>query len=174
MSWRWINANAIDPLRWMEIWTSIQFDNTNSHYNRNFYAKCVLCFWFFQLINIGSQYNYGNNGHSEFLCVVSREFGVSNSYKETESTDRAKVFDSHFCNLRGLFFVVFFVDAWIVSHPAFREDFYLSATNKFNNWPIIDAMAKQTDPHKIIFITSRWRKIFFIFNAKSWILLLIY
>ncbi|XP_065207819.1 BTB/POZ domain-containing protein KCTD5 [Planococcus citri] len=46
---------------------------------------------FEQLINIGSQYNYGNNGHSEFLCVVSREFGVSGSYKETESTDRAKV-----------------------------------------------------------------------------------
>lgn len=53
-----------------------------------------ISYWYelsFQIINIGSQYNYGNNGHSEFLCVVSREFGVSSSYKEAESTDRAKV-----------------------------------------------------------------------------------
>ena len=55
------------------------------------YTVCAKYDLLFQLINIGSQYNYGNNGHSEFLCVVSREFGVSNSYKETESTDRAKV-----------------------------------------------------------------------------------
>merc|ERR1712181_154147 len=29
---------------------------------------------FEQLINIGSQYQYGNDDHAEFLCVVSREF----------------------------------------------------------------------------------------------------
>uniref|UniRef100_R4G4L7 Putative potassium channel tetramerisation domain protein n=1 Tax=Rhodnius prolixus TaxID=13249 RepID=R4G4L7_RHOPR len=45
---------------------------------------------FEQLINIGSQYNYGNDDHAEFLFVVSREYGPS-SGKETESTDRAKV-----------------------------------------------------------------------------------
>ncbi|PSN48319.1 BTB/POZ domain-containing protein KCTD5 [Blattella germanica] len=47
---------------------------------------------FEQLINIGSQYNYGNEDHAEFLCVVSREYGTTalNS-KETEPTDRAKV-----------------------------------------------------------------------------------
>ena len=27
---------------------------------------------FLQLINIGSQYQYGNDDHAEFLCVVSR------------------------------------------------------------------------------------------------------
>lgn len=47
---------------------------------------------FEQLINIGSQYNYGNEDHAEFLCVVSRELGaVRNHTKETEPTDRAKV-----------------------------------------------------------------------------------
>ncbi|KAK9496696.1 hypothetical protein O3M35_006967 [Rhynocoris fuscipes] len=46
---------------------------------------------FEQLINIGSQYNYGNDDHAEFLFVVSREYGPSNNSKETESTDRAKV-----------------------------------------------------------------------------------
>lgn len=44
---------------------------------------------FEQLINIGSQYNYGNEEHAEFLCVVSRECG--NSVNDIEPTDRAKV-----------------------------------------------------------------------------------
>ncbi|XP_026277444.1 BTB/POZ domain-containing protein KCTD5 [Frankliniella occidentalis] len=46
---------------------------------------------FEQLINIGSQYNYGNEDHAEFLCVVSREYGATINSKETEPTDRAKV-----------------------------------------------------------------------------------
>uniref|UniRef100_A0A1B6DN96 BTB domain-containing protein n=1 Tax=Clastoptera arizonana TaxID=38151 RepID=A0A1B6DN96_9HEMI len=46
---------------------------------------------FEQLINIGSQYNYGNEDHAEFLCVVSKECGPSNCSKDSESTDRAKV-----------------------------------------------------------------------------------
>ncbi|XP_014288067.1 BTB/POZ domain-containing protein KCTD5 [Halyomorpha halys] len=46
---------------------------------------------FEQLINIGSQYNYGNEDQAEFLFVVSREYGTSNNTKEAEPTDRAKV-----------------------------------------------------------------------------------
>lgn len=46
---------------------------------------------FEQLINIGSQYNYGNDEHSEFLCVVSRECGNSLNSNDIEPTDRAKV-----------------------------------------------------------------------------------
>lgn len=46
---------------------------------------------FEQLINIGSQYNYGTEEHAEFLCVVSREYGVSLNSQETEPTDKAKV-----------------------------------------------------------------------------------
>jgi hypothetical protein len=60
-----------------------------------------LSFWFnyfLQLINIGSQYNYGNEDHAEFLCVVSREYGPRNANKEREAepTDRAKVRNSLF------------------------------------------------------------------------------
>lgn len=29
---------------------------------------------FEQMVNVGSQYNYGGDEHSEFLCVVSREY----------------------------------------------------------------------------------------------------
>lgn len=46
---------------------------------------------FEQLINIGSQYNYGNDEHAEFLCVVSRECCSSVNTNDIEPTDRAKV-----------------------------------------------------------------------------------
>lgn len=46
---------------------------------------------FEQLVNIGSQYNYGADEHAEFLCVVSREYGTSQTGKEVEPNDRAKV-----------------------------------------------------------------------------------
>ena len=46
----------------------------------------------YQLINIGSQYSYGNEDHSEFLCVVSREYGSTTERDDRpEPTERAKV-----------------------------------------------------------------------------------
>jgi hypothetical protein len=48
---------------------------------------------FEQLINIGSQYQYGSDDHAEFLCVVSREFAptAGPGISEPKPTDRAKV-----------------------------------------------------------------------------------
>uniref|UniRef100_A0A2R5LFT7 Putative potassium channel tetramerization domain protein n=2 Tax=Ornithodoros turicata TaxID=34597 RepID=A0A2R5LFT7_9ACAR len=47
---------------------------------------------FEQLINIGSSYNYGNEDHAEFLCVVSREYpGATPNATEFEPTDRAQL-----------------------------------------------------------------------------------
>ena len=53
---------------------------------------------FEQLINIGSQYQFGSDDHAEFLCVVSREYPQSSATSErttaangTEHKDRAKV-----------------------------------------------------------------------------------
>lgn len=47
---------------------------------------------FEQLINIGSQYQYGNDDHAEFLCVVSREIHPNvNDVPEPQHTDKAKV-----------------------------------------------------------------------------------
>jgi len=48
---------------------------------------------FEQLINIGSQYQYGSDDHAEFLCVVSREFAptAGSGISEPKPTDRAKV-----------------------------------------------------------------------------------
>merc|ERR1712080_613257 len=47
---------------------------------------------FEQLINIGSQYQYGNEDHAEFLCVVSREYPnpSGSGISEPKPTDRAK------------------------------------------------------------------------------------
>lgn len=46
---------------------------------------------FEQLINIGTQYNYGSEENAEFLCVVSKECIGPSVGREQESTDRAKV-----------------------------------------------------------------------------------
>lgn len=47
----------------------------------------------FQLISVGSNYNYGSEDQAEFLCVVSRD--VSDSQEQgaggTEQSDKAKV-----------------------------------------------------------------------------------
>lgn len=49
---------------------------------------------FEQLINIGSNYQYGSESHGEFLCVVSREYPAAvngeNGAQAAEPTDRAK------------------------------------------------------------------------------------
>ncbi|XP_064599984.1 BTB/POZ domain-containing protein KCTD5-like [Liolophura sinensis] len=46
---------------------------------------------FEQLVNIGSQYNYGSEDHAEFLCVVSKECPNIVNGPDNEPTDRAKV-----------------------------------------------------------------------------------
>ncbi|KAI0228143.1 BTB/POZ domain-containing protein KCTD5 [Lamellibrachia satsuma] len=46
---------------------------------------------FEQLINISSQYNYGSEDHTEFLCVVSKECPNVFFGQDCEPTDRAKV-----------------------------------------------------------------------------------
>ncbi|KAK7448395.1 hypothetical protein BaRGS_00040099 [Batillaria attramentaria] len=46
---------------------------------------------FEQLVNIGSQYNYGTEDHAEFLCVVSKECPNLVNGPDNEHSDRAKV-----------------------------------------------------------------------------------
>lgn len=47
---------------------------------------------FEQLINIGTQYNYGSEENAEFLCVVSKECATPLVVgREQELNDRAKV-----------------------------------------------------------------------------------
>ena len=56
---------------------------------------------FEQLINIGSQYQYGNDEHAEFLCVVSREVAANgNDVPEPQHTDRAKVLMRRICHAK--------------------------------------------------------------------------
>lgn len=46
---------------------------------------------FYQLISIGSSYNYGNEDQAEFLCVVSRELNNSTNGIVIEPSEKAKV-----------------------------------------------------------------------------------
>lgn len=46
---------------------------------------------FEQIVNVGSHYNYTNDDHSEYLLIVSKEYGVNDHINETESSDKRKV-----------------------------------------------------------------------------------
>lgn len=51
----------------------------------------MFMFLFYQLISIGSSYNYGNEDQAEFLCVVSRELNNSTNGIVIEPSEKAKV-----------------------------------------------------------------------------------
>ena len=55
------------------------------------FTRTVLHLW--QLISVGSNYNYGSEDQAEFLCVVSRD--VSDSQEQVaagnEQSNKAKV-----------------------------------------------------------------------------------
>lgn len=60
--------------------------------------KFVLCgntidsfFSLFQLVSIGSSYNYGNEDQAEFLCVVSKELHNTSYGTTSEPSEKAKV-----------------------------------------------------------------------------------
>lgn len=59
------------------------------------YFKITICmftiFLFYQLISIGSSYNYGNEDQAEFLCVVSRELNNSTNGIVIEPSEKAKI-----------------------------------------------------------------------------------
>lgn len=52
---------------------------------------CDSCSHLFQLVNIGSSYNYGNEDQTEFLCVVSKELYNSPNGLSSEPSHKAKV-----------------------------------------------------------------------------------
>jgi hypothetical protein len=46
---------------------------------------------FEQIVNVGSHYNYTNDDHSEYLLIVSKEYGINDHINEFESSDKRKV-----------------------------------------------------------------------------------
>lgn len=60
-----------------------------------FYVEIQLIFFFiFQLVSIGSSYNYGNEDQAEFLCVVSKELHNTPYGTTSEPSEKAKVSSS--------------------------------------------------------------------------------
>lgn len=67
---------------------------TNDEYLWNFfYVEMQLIFFplVFQLVSIGSSYNYGNEDQAEFLCVVSKELHNTPYGTTSEPSEKAKV-----------------------------------------------------------------------------------
>ena len=47
---------------------------------------------FEQIVNVGSHYNYTSDDHSEYLLIVSKEYGANDHINETDgSSDKRKV-----------------------------------------------------------------------------------
>ncbi len=54
---------------------------------------------FEQIVNVGSHYNYTTDDHSEYLLIVSKEYGIHDFVKDEhdEGSDKRKVrLDSQF------------------------------------------------------------------------------
>lgn len=67
---------------------------TNDEHLETFlYGNAVDFFFFFifQLVSIGSSYNYGNEDQAEFLCVVSKELHNTPYGTTSEPSEKAKV-----------------------------------------------------------------------------------
>jgi BTB/POZ domain-containing protein KCTD2/5/17 len=46
---------------------------------------------FEQIVNVGSHYNYTTDDHSEYLLIVSKEYGINENVNEKEGSDKRKV-----------------------------------------------------------------------------------
>ena len=46
---------------------------------------------FEQIVNVGSHYNYTTDDHSEYLLIVSKEYGINDNINEKEGSDKRKV-----------------------------------------------------------------------------------
>ena len=46
---------------------------------------------FEQIVNVGSHYNYANDDHSEYLLIVSKEYGMNDHVNDNEGSDKRRV-----------------------------------------------------------------------------------
>lgn len=47
----------------------------------------------FKIVTVGTHYNYANDDHSEYLLIVSKEYGINDHINDTDSSDKRKVSD---------------------------------------------------------------------------------
>lgn len=50
---------------------------------------------FEQIVNVGSHYNYTTDDHSEYLLIVSKEYGMNDHINENEGSDKRKKIVQH-------------------------------------------------------------------------------
>lgn len=50
-----------------------------------------ITFKLFKIVNVGSHYNYTNDDHSEYLLIVSKEYGINEYINELDGSDKRKV-----------------------------------------------------------------------------------
>jgi hypothetical protein len=55
----------------------------------------IFFYYYFQIVNVGSHYNYTHEDHSEYLLIVSKEYGGAhlndNNTNDNEGSDKRKV-----------------------------------------------------------------------------------
>lgn len=58
---------------------------------------------FEQIVNVGSHYNYTTDDHSEYLLIVSKEYGINENVNEKEGSDKRKVWLKFYLAYETLF-----------------------------------------------------------------------
>ncbi|XP_033096284.1 BTB/POZ domain-containing protein KCTD5-like [Anneissia japonica] len=57
---------------------------------------------FEQLVNIGTQYIYGSEDQTEFMCVVSKDISNSNGYSTFQQPEKTKVYEDRTTRMRDI------------------------------------------------------------------------
>ena len=81
---------------------------------------------FEQIVNVGSHYNYTSDDHSEYLLIVSKEYGMHDFPNEAEASDKRKVNTHSIVFYSYSYSVVLFSNCFLIFVYHFRKLFNMS------------------------------------------------
>ena len=90
----------------------------------------MIYIYYLQLLNIGSNYNYGPEEHTEYLCVVSRDVHDSMSTSAPEKQPSKVCIHPYNVFIFYIYFILFIRTSTLMWTAGFGLFFLSSDTNK--------------------------------------------